>query len=155
MSLCSSGYYPYYEVLRARRFHTWTRSRHSHDSQAHLLAAAATAGDNTAGAMANKDERTEALRGDERQTLGLIAEVSTSEEWAQLLAVPLERAVARGNQDLAQKLVRAGTKIGNALHKAIEGGHGGITKDLLENGASVETQDRHGSSPLHIAAFNG
>ena len=49
------------------------------------------------------DERTEALRGVERQTLELIADVLTLEEWGKLLAAPLGRAVARGNRDLAQK----------------------------------------------------
>lgn len=56
---------------------------------------------------------------------------------------------------LAQKLVRAGAEIQDALHEAVQDGHGGIVNDLLENGASVTAKDRLGRTPLHVAAGRG
>eukprot|EP00752_Nemacystus_decipiens_P014163 g12594.t1 len=105
--------------------------------------------------FANKNDLIEALQGVERQTLELIAEVSTSDEWAMLLAVPLRRAIARGNRDLAQKLVDGGAAFEYAMHEAAAGGHGGIVNDLLENYAEIETTDEHGRTPLHVAAMKG
>ena len=103
----------------------------------------------------NKDDLVESLRGVERQTLELIAEVSTLDDWVQLLAVPLRRAVSRGNRDLAHKLIDAGAAFGDALHEAVEGGYEGIVNDLLEAGDDARTEDERGRTPLHCAASNG
>ena len=104
---------------------------------------------------ANKDDLVESLRGVERQTLELIAEVLTLDEWVQLLAVPLRRAVSRGNRYFLQKLIKARAGLGDALHEAVEGGYEGIANDLLEAGAEAETEDESGRTPLHLAALKG
>lgn len=104
--------------------------------------------------MANR-ERREALRGAETETLDLLSEVLGSQEWVELLRAPLELTAGRGNRGLAQKLVRAGAEIGNALHEAAGGGHEGIVNDLLAGGASVTALDRAGDTPLHSAAQKG
>lgn len=57
----------------------------------------------------------EAFRGEDEETFDLIAGVLTSEEWAEFLRVPLERAAVKGHRGLARRLVRAGAEIGNAL----------------------------------------
>ncbi len=90
------------------------------------------------------------------QTLDLIFQVSTSEQWAELLEGPLERAARQGNRGLVEKLVRAGARMGDALHEAVLGGHGEIVTDLLENGASTNAQDTTcGQTPLRLAASRG
>ena len=106
--------------------------------------------------MTNRDGR-EALRGAEEETFDLLAEVLTSEKWAELLRAPLERAARQGNRGLAQKLVEAGAEIGNALHEATRGGHGGVVSYLLGNGASIDVHDCrcYGYAPLHVAAEEG
>ena len=104
--------------------------------------------------MPNRGRR-EALRGVEKQTLDLLSEVFSSKQWSELLQGPLERAAARGKRGLAQKLVRAGAEIGNALHAAVWGGHGDIVSDLLKNGASFAARDTNGCTPLHFAAKKG
>ena len=101
--------------------------------------------------MENRSGR-EALRGAEAQTLDLIAELLTSEEWAELLRGPLYLAAGQGNRDLAQRLVEAGAQIGNALHAAVHGGHGEVADDLLGNGASIDARNLAGRTPLHLAA---
>lgn len=60
---------------------------------------------------------------------------------------------ARGNRGLAQRLVGAGAEIGDALHWAIQGGHGEIVRDLLESGASFAARIENGYTPLHLAAY--
>jgi len=104
--------------------------------------------------MPNRGRR-EALRGVEKQTLDLLSEVFSSQQWSELLKGPLERAAARGKRGLAQKLVRAGAEIGNALHAAVWGSHGDIVSDLLKNGASIAAKDTNGCTPLHFAAKKG
>ena len=106
--------------------------------------------------MDNRDGR-EALRGAEKETFDLVSEILTSEEWAEWLKAPLERAAAQCNRCLARRLVGAGAKIGDALHAAVRGGHGEIVDDLLENGASVAAVDVSGAerTPLHVAAREG
>ena len=104
--------------------------------------------------MANKDRR-EALRGAEDETFDLLAEVLTSEQRAELLKAPLERAAIDGNKALALKLARAGAEVGQALYRATRAGHGGVVSDLLDNGASVATKRWDGQTPLHIAAQEG
>ena len=76
-------------------------------------------------------------------------------QWAELLKVPLERAVVNGYRGLARKLVWTGAQIGDSLHKAIQAGHGDIASDLLESGASVDSKGAMGGTPLHVAAFSG
>ena len=69
------------------------------------------------------------------QTLDLIFQVLMSGQWAELLKDPLDRAAGQGNRGLAQKPVAAGAQIGDALHKAVRGGHGRVVNDLLESGS--------------------
>ena len=97
----------------------------------------------------------DALRGAEGETIDLIFENSSSEQWADLLKGPLERAVGQGNRDLAQKLARAGAEIGTTLHAAVRGGHGQIANDLLENGAPLNGRGLTGETPLSAAATRG
>eukprot|EP00752_Nemacystus_decipiens_P016787 g15024.t1 len=99
----------------------------------------------------------EALRGVEVLAFDLIFEVLTSQQLAELLTAPLERAAAKGERDLAQRLVRAGAGIGNALHEAIRGGHGEIASDLVDGGAGLDTIEitNAGDTPLHVAARKG
>jgi len=90
------------------------------------------------------------------ETLDLMAEVLTSEQWAELLKAPLERAVGQGKTDLAHKLMRAGAETAGALHTAAQGGHEEIVKYLLGSGAaSVAEKDETGRTPLHVAALWG
>ncbi len=105
--------------------------------------------------MAKRHGR-EALRGVEVQVLDLISQVLTADQWAELLKGPLERAADRGNGGLAQKLIAAGARIGDALQAAVRGGHGEAVNVLLEGGASFETKStKYGRTPLHIAAEEG
>lgn len=99
--------------------------------------------------------RRKALEGAEKETLDLIADVLTSQQWAELLEAPLERAVYNGNIGLARALVKAGAEFGEALHMAITGGHEEIAKDMLENGASVDAEDLDRDTPLLVAAQEG
>ena len=129
--------------------------------------------------VSNKSGR-EALRGEEVLAFDLIFEVFTSKQLAKLLTAPLERAVAKGERDLAQRLVGAGAGIGNALdeairrghreivsdlvgagagigdalHEAVRGGHGDIVSDLVESGASL-AKGADGHTPLHNAVAWG
>lgn len=84
-----------------------------------------------------------------------LAQISTPKQWATLLKAPLELASAKGNRGLAPRLVRAGAEMGEALHKAAVGGHGGIVNDLLDGGASIAARDRGGFTALHYAAKGG
>ena len=104
--------------------------------------------------MTNRVRR-EALRGAETVIIDFLSEVSTSEEWAELLKAPLQYAVAKGNRGLAQTLVAAGAEVGQALHEAVLGGYEEIATDLLEGGASTGEKDTIGNTPLHIAAREG
>ena len=105
-------------------------------------------------AIANRRTR-EALRGAEVLAFDLIFEVLTSQQLAELLTASLEHAAAKGKRELAQRLVGAGAKVGNALHEAIRGGHGDIASDLVESGASLAAKDGDGFPPLHVAALWG
>lgn len=88
--------------------------------------------------------------------MNILAEVLTSEQWAELLRAPFEHAAAEGNNSgLAQKPVGAGARIGEALHQAARRGHGGVVKDLVEAGASMTAKDTDDMTPLHIAAEEG
>ena len=118
------------------------------------LRTTSTCSPNLSDAMANKSGR-EALQGAEVHTLDLIFEALTSAQLAELLKPPLERAAAKGNRDLARRLVKAGAQIGTALHKASGSGHGEIVSDLLESGASVAAKNTLGRTPLHLAARYG
>ena len=104
--------------------------------------------------MASTDRR-EALRGVENETFDLLAEALTPRQWTDLLKAPLERAAFQGNRGLAQKLLRAGAEIGEALHAAAQGGHDEVANDLLENGASINAKNENGLTPLHDAARRG
>ncbi|CAM9287425.1 unnamed protein product, partial [Scytosiphon promiscuus] len=96
--------------------------------------------------------RRETLRGEGEQVLDVIAETCTLKEWAALLKVPLERAMAQGDEALADKLIRAGAEIGTSLHAAVRGDHGKIVELMLESGASTRTKDAKGRTALHFAA---
>lgn len=100
-------------------------------------------------------ERRDALRGAEGETIDLLSEALGSEQWAELLRVPLERAAGEGNRGLAQKLAEAGAGTGMALHEAVLGGHEETVNDLLKSGASVAARDTIGNTPLHVAAREG
>ena len=90
------------------------------------------------------------------ETLDIISQISTSEQWEKLLKGPLERAAGQGNRGLAQKLVKAGALIGDALHEAVRGSHAEIMNDLLDNGASINAKNTEGGrTPLHVAAEEG
>eukprot|EP00903_Cladosiphon_okamuranus_P017413 g16037.t1 len=105
--------------------------------------------------MSSKNGR-DAFRGVEVHTLDLIFESLTSEQWAKLLKAPLAHAVADGNTHLAKRLVGAGGEFEDALlHEAVRGGHRGTVSDMLEGGASIDTTDADGSTPLHVAAESG
>ena len=105
--------------------------------------------------MANKNWR-EKVRGVERETLDLLFEVITSDQWTQLLKGPLESAVGLGNRGLAQKLVEAGAEIGEtALYMAVRGEHGDIVNDFLDNGAPLNGKYHGLKTPLHVAAEEG
>lgn len=105
--------------------------------------------------MSNRATR-EALRGEEARIFDIVSEAFSAEKWAELLECALERAAAAGDRRLARKLmVGAGAQAGNSLNVAIEGGHGELVNDLLENGADVDFQDPRGNSPLHAAAKVG
>ena len=97
----------------------------------------------------------EALRGVEVPILDVIVEAFTSEQWAEWLRKLLECAADKGDRGLAQRMVRAGAEMGDALHEAVGGGHGDVVSDLLQSGASIDAKDRDGSAPLHIASDQG
>ena len=82
------------------------------------------------------------------QTVDLIFEALTSEQWAELLKAPLEQAAAVGERYLTRKLLHAGANIGDALHEAIRGGYGNIVKCLLANGAAVLAKNTDGDTPF-------
>lgn len=104
--------------------------------------------------MVNRAGR-EALRGVAERVLDHIFEAFSSEQWANLLGVPLERAAGDGNGGLAQKLIKAGAEMGFALYAAIGSGHREVVNTLLENGAPVSDKDSQGFAPLHVAAQAG
>lgn len=89
------------------------------------------------------------------KTFDLIFDILTPDQWADWLTAPLERAAATGSRGLARRLVRAGAEFGDALHKAVGGGHGEIVTDLLGSGASIAAKSIHGETPLHVAAGSG
>ena len=97
----------------------------------------------------------EALRGVAERVLDHIFEVFSSERWAELLKVPLERAAGDGDQDLVQRLVEGGANMGHALHEAVRGGHREVAGNLLNNGARVNDIGTHGYAPLHVASEVG
>lgn len=88
----------------------------------------------------------------ETHTLDLMYEALTATQWGELLKTPLKRAAVKGKRDLLQKLVKAGAKIGDALHKTVQGGHEEIVNDLLESGASIDVKGMEGNTPLRVAA---
>eukprot|EP00752_Nemacystus_decipiens_P016786 g15023.t1 len=105
----------------------------------------------------------EALRGVEVLAFDLIFEVLTSQQpqqLAELLTAPLERAAAKGERDLAQRLVRAGAGIGNALHEAIRVMHAGtrqgaarVVDSLLRAGADETMVDNEGLTAADMTWF--
>ncbi len=97
----------------------------------------------------------EAVRGEEVEAVDLIAEVLTSQRWAHLLKATLEHAAFKGNRGLAQKLLRAGAEIGDALCAAVRGGRVDIVNDLLDGGASLAAENAYGRTPLHVATAFG
>ena len=133
-------------------------SRPPFEDQKHLTSAArrSTAGSSTLDIMASRSGL-EALRGIEVETLDLIFQVATAEQWAELLKGSLELAAGQGRRDLAQKLLEAGAQIGDALHAAVRGGHGEVVTDLLGGGAPIDAKSGGGSgqTPLHVAAEQG
>ena len=108
--------------------------------------------------MSNSGSR-EALRGEGERILDVVAEAFTSEQWAELLEAVLESAAAKGERDLAQKLMaEAGAKMGLALHAAVGGGHEELANDLLESeeaSCCVKAKRGNGDTPLHIACRIG
>eukprot|EP00752_Nemacystus_decipiens_P007696 g6879.t1 len=94
-----------------------------------------------------------ALRGAEVRILDLMFNYFTPEGWAGWLKNLLEAAAAMGYRDVTQRLVKGGAEIGDAFHRAVQGGHGDIVRDLLESGASITAKyTTTGHTPLHVAA---
>lgn len=79
----------------------------------------------------------EALRSVAERVLDHIFTACSSEQWAELLRIPLEHAASDGDAGLAQKVVAAGAKMGRALHEAVQGGHKEIVTNVLDNGAPI------------------
>ncbi|CAM9091022.1 unnamed protein product, partial [Hapterophycus canaliculatus] len=100
-------------------------------------------------------ERRETLRGEAERVLDIIAGTWTFKGWAKMLKIPLQHAVAQGDKDLSQKLVRAGAEFGSSLHGAVRGGHAEIVDFLLESRASPDSKDANGLTALHFAAKLG
>ncbi|CAM9382616.1 unnamed protein product, partial [Hapterophycus canaliculatus] len=67
----------------------------------------------------------------------------------------LERAATEGDEGLTRRLLDAGADVGTAVHHTTESSHGAIVVFLLEKGAFVDTKDRDGNTPVHLAARTG
>lgn len=85
----------------------------------------------------------------------------SSEEWAGLLKVPLERAAGDGDKGLVRRLVQAGAQMGREQHSStVRGGRREVVSILYwktehpSTLAILSTSPRR-SSPLHIAASPG
>ena len=142
---------PLYKTARESGGNSYKRSSTTHARHKRPARVESTG----TGTMVDR-ERREELRGAEEETFDVLAEVLTLKQWTELLRAPLERAAAKGNRGLALKLVGAGAKIGDALHAATRGGHGGVISDLLDNGASLAAKENMGGmTPLHVAAREG
>ena len=74
------------------------------------------------------------------------------------LAAGLASGASSGNLKLCKLLVETGASVerSEALHEAVRGGHTALLQHFATNEAcSVNTRDKNGASPLHLAAeFN-
>lgn len=72
---------------------------------------------------------------------------------------PLMMAALKGQQELADKLIRKGADINKTgwtpLHYAASSGHLAIISLLLENSAYIDAESPNGSTPLMMAAMYG
>lgn len=69
------------------------------------------------------------------------------------LAAPLEEAVAKGDDTLAQRLVQAGAYInGGVMCRAVQRPNVALVEYMLDHGARINQCWSGGRSPLHVAA---
>ncbi|CAN0216568.1 unnamed protein product [Scytosiphon promiscuus] len=107
------------------------------------------------------------LHGLGERLLKLVTEEATNEQWAEWLRTPLEHAFARGDQDLAQCLLKAGVDGGagwkgledrTLLQAAAEGGNKELVATVLERGGLEELDAVSGEgemTALHRASEGG
>ncbi len=95
------------------------------------------------------------LEGLEVEIFNLVASSATPEQWKEWLRMPLERAAARGNIDLFNKLLGAGADGSAAVHVAAESGHDGMVSTLLMRGVDKDALDDGKNTPLIHAADEG
>ncbi|CAM9233026.1 unnamed protein product [Ectocarpus sp. 12 AP-2014] len=97
----------------------------------------------------------------------LMFDRATSRQWAEWLRAPLQYAAGTANQDLVQKLLKAGAD-GSAgwrgfddktlLHAAAEGRNEEVVTALIRAGAGEDMEATTlgtGGTPLHVAVANG
>ena len=105
--------------------------------------------------MENKECARNILRGFEGRIFDLV--FRSPKKWAAFLRTLLERAAAQGDAVLVDKLMEAGAGFGYAVDEAVGSGHLVIVNKLLERGATLDlgSRNRHGVTPLHVAAEHG
>eukprot|EP00903_Cladosiphon_okamuranus_P011507 g10836.t1 len=116
--------------------------------------------------MPGYEDRASILQGAGAMIFNMVCELSTPEQWAEWLRVPLEHAVGTGNADLVGKLLKAGAGVSSRwkgcngqtlLHAGAEGGDEHVLSALIRAGAKdVNTQaGANRRTPLHLAALGG
>jgi ankyrin repeat protein len=75
----------------------------------------------------------------------------------------LQTATYFGNESVVEFLIAAGANVNkqiagvdsSALHLAADRGYGKLLVQLLQHGADPNVQNRHGSTPIHLAMIDG